>query len=62
MYHVFIAVKELPEPEVPDPCSPNPCNGTQQCNVTESGGYNCTCPPGYKGEHCDVGKYWIKQE
>jgi hypothetical protein len=35
-----------------DACHPNPCiNGT--CNVTDDGGYVCTCIPGFIGEQCD---------
>ena len=55
-----------PEPKVID-CDPNPCNG-QQCNLTESGWYNCTCDPGYDGEHCEIGKIaiyliqWVETE
>ena len=37
-----------------DPCSLKPCiHGT--CFSQPSGGYRCTCQPGYTGAACDTG-------
>lgn len=31
------------------------CKNGASC-LDFAGGYNCTCLPGFKGEHCDIGQ------
>ena len=35
------------------PCDTDqPCENGATCTNTGAGGYTCTCPPGYHGQHC----------
>lgn len=35
------------------PCDTDqPCENSATCTNTGAGGYTCTCPPGYHGQHC----------
>lgn len=37
-------------------CASNPCNFNGTC-VDKFRGYNCSCPDGYYGDHCEKGEY-----
>ena len=40
-----------------DACIPNPCQNGGTCVFDEpTGSFQCTCPPGYTGRTCDMGK------
>jgi hypothetical protein len=43
----------LVPPPAEDPCDPNPCYNGGTCNPDGSGGYTCTCAPGYNGTNCE---------
>ncbi len=40
------------------PCILNPteCRNDGECTDDNKGGYTCTCPNGYTGTNCDIGK------
>lgn len=42
-----------------DYCNPNPCVNGGQCNPssTDQRGFTCTCPDGFSGTNCDLGRY-----
>ena len=39
-------------------CESGPCMNGALCNDTEDG-YTCTCMPGYTGEVCETGVYYV---
>ena len=39
--------------EIPHPCHPNPCKNGARCKEMEGGEYDCECPPGTSGKHCE---------
>lgn len=42
----------------PDPCDPNPCLNGGKCDAAKDGeSYECDCPKGYRGDHCEDRKY-----
>jgi len=42
---------------VDDPCDSNPCPvGAAECVSPDDVSYYCTCLPGYRGEHCEIGQ------
>lgn len=43
--------------EIPHPCHPNPCKNEAKCKELEDGEYDCECPPGTSGKHCEGKKY-----
>ena len=40
-------------PEIPHPCHPNPCKNGAKCKELQGGEYDCECPPGTSGKHCE---------
>ena len=36
-------------------CASNPCQNGGSC-VDGIGSYSCSCPTGYEGDHCQIGK------
>eukprot|EP01048_Picozoa_sp_COSAG05_P005137 COSAG05_NODE_297_length_11939_cov_17.362753_10_plen_349_part_00 len=44
------------EDEGPDPCSPSPCHHGGECEILDgaSGQFQCRCPAGKVGTHCEV--------
>ena len=41
---------------VTDPCDPDPCDNGGTCSASDDGYYVCTCPTGWTGINCDIGK------
>lgn len=39
--------------EIPHPCHPNPCKNEAKCKELGAGEYDCECPPGTSGKHCE---------
>ncbi|XP_068705343.1 fibropellin-1-like isoform X2 [Montipora foliosa] len=39
--------------KIPHPCHPNPCKNGAKCKEMEGGEYDCECPPGTSGKHCE---------
>lgn len=39
--------------KIPHPCHPNPCKNEAKCKELEAGEYDCECPPGTSGKHCE---------
>ena len=35
------------------PCNPNPCQNDGRCYENEDGTTCCSCPPEYRGVHCE---------
>ena len=35
-------------------CYNDPCQHKGTCRPTESGGYTCGCPSGWKGTNCEI--------
>jgi len=36
-------------------CAREPCVNNGTCQEDGNGGYNCTCPPPYRGQNCEIG-------
>ncbi|RMX59194.1 hypothetical protein pdam_00007743 [Pocillopora damicornis] len=39
--------------KIPHPCHPNPCKNEAKCKELGAGEYDCECPPGTSGKHCE---------
>ena len=39
-----------------DHCESNACLNGGSCDNRPGDGYDCTCPPGYTGTHCETGR------
>ncbi|XP_048589945.1 neurogenic locus notch homolog protein 1 isoform X2 [Nematostella vectensis] len=39
---------------VPHPCHPNPCKNNGVCAELQGGEYDCKCPEGTTGKHCEI--------
>ena len=40
-------------------CSGNPCQNGAKCDFYGKEQYKCRCLPGYTGEHCEIGKFFL---
>ena len=56
-YTRFFAIQASSGITCVSPCASSPCQNGGICTVANAGtSYQCTCPTGYAGNNCDVGK------
>ena len=57
IFYILYAFKLLSFLSDIDECATNPCMNGGSC-VDGIGSYSCSCPTGYEGDQCQIGKIY----